>query len=117
MEIEYKCHWPNCEYETTDRCNIELHHIVPRELRPRLNQFVTLSYCPTHHRMIFHPESRHGHHSLKTDNKLKILNIYPTAPEGYAIEYENMRGDVFYEVFDGTYRNGIEEIDKDIFSP
>lgn len=106
MQIEYKCHWPGCQHKTTERSEIELHHIIPRELGPRLNCHVKLSFCATHHRMIFHPESKNGHHSIKTPNKLMILNIYPTAPEGYAVEYENMRGMKFFECFSGTYDYG-----------
>ena len=43
MHIEYKCHWPNCQYHTDERSLIEFHHIVPRELWPRLNKHVMLN--------------------------------------------------------------------------
>lgn len=102
---EYKCHWPNCQFHTNIRSEIELHHIIPRELGARLNCHVTLSFCPTHHRMIYHPECKHGHHSIKSDNKLIIHNIYPTAPEGYAVEFENMKGLKWFECFTGSYVN------------
>ena len=107
MHIEYKCHWPNCQYHTDERSLIEFHHIVPKELWPRLNKHVTLSYCPTHHRMIYHPESTKGHHSIKTDTKLIIKGIYPAAPGGYAVEYQNMKGMIFYEFYEGSYTNEI----------
>ena len=102
---EYKCHWPGCNFKTTNRSEIELHHISPRELGTRLNSHVTLSFCPTHHRMIYHPECKYGHHSIKAENKLIIHHIYPTAPEGYAVEFENMRGYTWFECFTGTYAN------------
>ena len=102
---EYKCHWPGCTMKTTDRSQIELHHISPKELGNRLNSGVTLSFCPTHHRLIYHPECKHGHHSIPAANKLQILHIYPTAPDGYAVEYKNMLGKVWFECFDGDYRN------------
>ena len=105
MDIVYKCHWPGCKFETTDRSCIDHHHIVPRELHPRLNCHVLLTFCPNHHRMIYHPESTSGHHSIKKANSLIIHHIYPTAPQGYAVEYENMQGFKFLELFDGTYTN------------
>lgn len=103
MELVYKCHWPGCKYVTKDRSLIDFHHIIPRELHPRLNCHVRLTFCANHHRMIFHPESTSGHHAIKKENSLMIHNIYPTAPQGYAIEYENMRGFKFFELFDGSY--------------
>lgn len=63
--------------------------------------------------MIYHPESTHGHHSIPAANKLKIIHIYPAAPNGYAVEYENMRNDRFFELFTGDYRQQ-EEIKMEI---
>ena len=103
---DFICHWPGCRLKTKDRNQIEFHHIVPRELHPRLNQGVTLSYCPSHHRMIFHPESTKGPHSINSPNKLQILNIYPVAPSGYAVEYKRFNDETFFEFFEGDYRNG-----------
>lgn len=104
MELKYKCHWPGCDYQTDCRNEIEYHHIVPRELWPRLNNDVVLSFCPTHHRLIWHPECKHGHHSINGDNKLQLLHIYPTTDNGYAVEYKNSRDMVFYEFFHGDYK-------------
>lgn len=91
MNYTYICHWPNCKFTTENRNEIEYHHIVPKELGERLNSNVVLSYCPTHHRLIYHPECKHGHHSINGDNKLQILGIYPTSHQGHAIEYKNNR--------------------------
>lgn len=104
MELKYRCHWPGCDYCTDSRNEIEYHHIVPRELWPRLNSGVVLSFCPTHHRLIWHPECKYGHHSINGDNKLQLLHIYPTTDNGYAVEYKNSRNMVFYEFFHGDYR-------------
>ena len=76
MEIKYTCHWPGCQYTTTNRDEIEYHHIIPKELGNRLNCNVVLSYCPTHHHLIWHPECKHGHHSINGPVKLQIHNIY-----------------------------------------
>lgn len=105
MEIVYKCHWPGCTYHTHNRNEIEYHHIIPKELGNRLNSQVVLSFCPTHHRLIWHPECKNGHHSINGPTKLQIHNIYPTSDiNGYAVEYETYYGNVFYEFFTGDYR-------------
>ncbi len=95
----YICHFPGCEYCTETRSKIELHHIVPKELWPRLNQKVTLSFCPTHHRLIFHPECKSGPHSTKSDASLIIKGIFKSST-GYAVEYEDMNGNDFFQEFD-----------------
>lgn len=95
----YKCHFPGCEYCTNSRSKIELHHIVPRELWPRLNQNVTLSFCPTHHRMIFHPECKSGPHSKMCDESLEIIGIFKSNT-GYTVEYKDMNGNEKFEYFD-----------------
>lgn len=110
---EYICHWPGCSIHTSDRNQIEFHHIIPRELGNRLNCHVTLSFCPTHHRMIWHPECKKGPHSINSPNKLQILHIYPVAPEGYAVEYKDFNDKVFFEYFEGTYANHIDEEEND----
>ena len=105
MGLKYTCHWPGCQYTTDNRDEIEYHHIIPKELGNRLNSNVVLSFCPTHHRLIWHPECNYGHHSINGLNKLQIHHIYPTSEHDvYAIEYENYSGYVFYEYFRGDYR-------------
>lgn len=105
MEIKYTCHWPGCQYTTTNRDEIEYHHIIPKELGNRLNCNVVLSYCPTHHRLIWHPECKYGHHSINGPAKLQIHNIYPTSQRDvYAIEYERYNGTIFFDFFEGDYR-------------
>jgi hypothetical protein len=69
-----------------------------------LNSGVTLSFCPTHHRLIYHPECKHGHHSIPAANKLQVLHIYAMGPSGYAVEYKNMQGLTWFECFEGDYR-------------
>lgn len=56
--------------------------------------------------MIYHPECKHGAHSINSPNKLQILYIYPTAPAGYAIEYKRFNDETFFELFEGDYKNG-----------
>lgn len=110
---EFICHWPGCNVKTTDRNQIEFHHISPRELGPRVNSNVTLTLCPTHHRMIYHTESKKGPHSINSPNKLQILHIYPVAPSGYAVEFKRFNDETFFECYDGDYRNGDIENDHE----
>lgn len=95
----YICHFPGCEYCTESRSKIELHHIVPKELWPRLNQKVTLSFCPTHHRLIFHPECKSGPHSKASEDSLEILGIYKTS-KGYTVGFKDMNGNEIFNDFD-----------------
>lgn len=89
--LKYKCHFPNCSYSTDDRNKIEFHHIVPRELWPRLNQNVTLCLCPTHHRLIWHPECKYGPHSIKGKESLEVVGIFRST-KGYSVIYKDIYG-------------------------
>lgn len=99
LKQKYICHYPGCEYETETRSKIEFHHIVPRELWPRLNQNVTLTFCPTHHRLIYHPECKHGAHSIQSDQSLIILGIYKTT-RGYSVGFKDINNKEIYVDFD-----------------
>lgn len=59
--------------------------------------------------MIYHPECKKGPHSINSPNKLQILNIYPVAPSGYAVEYKRFNDQIFLEFFEDDYRNGEKE--------
>lgn len=61
--------------------------------------------------MIFHPECKKGHHSINSPTKLQILNIYPAAPNGYAVEFKRFNNETFFEFFERTYRNGEQQCD------
>jgi hypothetical protein len=63
--------------------------------------------------MIFHPECKKGHHSINSPTKLQILNIYPAAPDGYAVEFKRFNDETFFECYDGDYRNGDIENDNE----
>ena len=93
------CYFPGCTYKTEDRSKIEFHHIIPRELWPRLNQNVTLTLCPTHHRLIYHPESTSGPHSIQSKDSLSIDGIYKTN-KGYAVIYKDINDQEITEWFD-----------------
>lgn len=95
----YICHYPGCQYTTTSRNKIEFHHIIPRELWPRLNQNVILTFCPTHHRLIYHPECKSGPHSIKADDSLIIDGIYRTT-KGYSVIFHDIYGHEISNDFD-----------------
>ena len=95
----YICHFPGCTYYTENRNKIDFHHIIPKELWPRINQNVTISFCPTHHRLIFHPDCKSGMHSIQSNDSLEILGIYKNT-HGYSILYKKTDGTEFFEDFD-----------------
>ena len=92
METIYKCYFPGCEYETNSRSKIDMHHIVPREIKKTK---VTIPLCKNHHAMIYVPESTAGQHSIKDAGSLIIKGKYKSTG-GDSIMYESMDGKSFY---------------------
>jgi hypothetical protein len=90
-----KCHFPNCDYQTSSRNKMHLHHIIPREVDPKSK--ATIPLCPTHHALIFVEESKHGQHSIKTSESLIIRQIFD-ATSGKCILYEDMNGTEIYHL-------------------
>lgn len=60
---------------------------------------VTLTLCPTHHRLIYHPESTSGPHSIQSKDSLLIDDIYKTN-KGYAVIYKDINDQEITEWFD-----------------
>lgn len=89
----YKCHFPNCDYQTELKSKIDLHHVVPKELNPKSR--ITIELCKTHHSYIYVPNSKYGQHSIKTDLSLEILGIY-NSTDGKGIHYKDAKGKQFY---------------------
>lgn len=88
----HKCYFPGCEYETNSRSKIDMHHIIPREIK---NTKVTVPLCKTHHAMIYIPEATAGQHSIKADGSLIIKGKYKST-NGESIHYESIDGKGFY---------------------
>jgi hypothetical protein len=88
---KYSCWWPGCEYSTTSRSKIDMHHVTPKELDPRSNNKVTVSLCKTHHALIYHPDTKSGQHSIKSDESLAIMTL-PKTDKGLSVLYEDMSG-------------------------
>jgi hypothetical protein len=89
----FKCEFPNCEYTTKFRSKIDFHHVIPKELNK--NSKLTICLCKNHHALIFHPDSKHGQHSIKTNDSLIILHTYKSTV-GKAILYEDMNNKRFF---------------------
>jgi hypothetical protein len=92
---KYKCSFPYCDYCTTTRSKIEYHHIVPREIDPSPQNKVTVSLCPTHHRLIYYPGATVGIHAITDPSSLQIVETLKST-EGKTIHYESMDGSRFY---------------------
>ena len=91
MHMKYRCVFPGCGYETDERSLIEIHHVNPRELKRKLNKDLELPFCPTHHKLIFHPESGSGQHSIAHDNSLSVVQVANTTT-GKAVIFKDMQG-------------------------
>lgn len=71
----YYCEYPNCEYKTESRNKINHHHIVPKELQGTDLLYNKVYLCPTHHSLVYIPESKSGNHSIRTKDSFQILGI------------------------------------------
>jgi len=85
----FKCQFPSCMYETTDRNLIDHHHVVPREHNGSDLTFNKIWLCPNHHRLIYIPGSKKGMHSIQKDGSIIIKNIYQSTG-GKVLEYEQL---------------------------
>lgn len=89
--LRYKCVFPNCSYETDNRSLIEFHHIHPRELGVKLNQNVTIPLCPTHHKMIYHPDATSGQHAIQHPDSMSVVQI-ATTNTGKCVIFKDSNG-------------------------
>ncbi|MBR0371669.1 MAG: hypothetical protein IJH63_13305 [Methanobrevibacter sp.] len=58
-----------------------------------------MTFCPTHHRLIYHPECKSGPHSIKADDSLIIDGIYRTT-KGYSVIFHDIYGHEISNDFD-----------------
>lgn len=82
----YKCEFPNCDYECSDRNQIHEHHIVPKELNGSNKRFNIIRVCPNCHARIYIPESKHGNHSIKSKNSVVLLQ-WLKSTDGKVLSY------------------------------
>lgn len=88
----YKCKFPGCNFETTNRNHIDFHHIVPKGLGGSNKKFNLISLCPNHHRQIYVEGAACGIHSIKTKVSIKILQLYETSV-GASMHYFDYQDD------------------------
>ena len=91
MHMKYRCVFPNCTYETDSRALMEFHHVNPRELKVKLNKDIEIPLCPTHHKLIFHPETKAGQHSRQYENSLSVTQVTNTTT-GQAVIFKDIEG-------------------------
>jgi len=89
--MNYRCVFPNCPYETSDRSLMEFHHVHLRESGVKLNKDVTIPLCPVHHKLIYHPEATSGPHSVQHDGSLSVVQVTNTTT-GKAVIFRDVAG-------------------------
>lgn len=88
MVKEFNCEFPGCSYRTSERDRIDYHHIVPKAMPGTTNKpFNRLWTCPDHHRAIYVPGMKSGHHSIKNSDSI-IIVAKRKSTHGSVIEYE-----------------------------
>lgn len=91
VDLKYKCCFPGCDYETDNRSLIEFHHTNLRELKRRMGKDVTIPLCPTHHKMIYHPEATSGQHAERTPDSMEVVMVTSTT-HGKAVIFKDNSG-------------------------
>ena len=109
LQMKYKCVFPDCTYETDNRSLMEFHHINPKELKAKLNKDIEIPFCPNHHKLIFHPDTKAGQHSRQYQNSLSVVQVTNTTT-GQAVIFKDIEGreitvfvDVRYPKSDAIY--------------
>ena len=97
--MSYKCCFPGCNYETNSRSLIEFHHIHPRELFVQHSSRVTIPLCPTHHKLIYHPDATSGQHAEKFDESM-IVKLVTNSNKGKCVIFEDMQGKEYTSYLD-----------------
>lgn len=83
----YLCKYPGCKFQTTSRDRIDYHHIIPRSMPGTTNKpFNRLWLCPDHHRAIYVPGMKAGHHSIVNADSIIVL-YKRTSTAGDVLEY------------------------------
>lgn len=101
----YRCLFPNCNYSTNDKSLIEFHHITPRSVDRSKRNKLTISLCPTCHKLIYHPLAKSGQHANNTPKSIQILNLLDSNV-GIAVSYLDYEGNKkTYFPHDGTIIN------------
>ena len=82
----YCCQFPECEYKTNKRNLIDLHHIIPKELGGKDDEWNRIYLCPNHHRKTYIPDSKDGYHSIKHEDSITLIKKHFSTGR-YVLEY------------------------------
>jgi hypothetical protein len=96
--MKYKCMFPGCEYEASNRKMIDYHHIVPKELGGSDISRNRMYVCPVHHRHIYAPGTESGIHSSKCEGAI-IVKGFLTSTAGKVLHYVSCDDDKDYFFF------------------
>lgn len=88
----FQCCFPLCEYHSI-KAKIDFHHLTPLEVDP--DSKATIPLCKNHHNLIFHPESKHGQHSINTEQSIHILDVLGSTA-GKTLHYQDYHGKKFF---------------------
>lgn len=86
--MRYFCQFPSCSYETNQRNQIDLHHIIPKETGGKDDKWNRIYLCPNCHRKIYIPEAKKGMHSKKGNDSIILLNKH-FSTNGQILEYKD----------------------------
>lgn len=86
----YKCQYPNCTYETTNRDKIENHHIIPKSKNGSNQRWNRIFLCPTHHKYIYIPGEVDGQHKPGKD-KIELLG-WLSSTGNRVLQYKDTNG-------------------------
>ena len=84
--MKYSCEYPNCDFCTNHKNQINNHHIIPKEAGGSNDKWNRILLCGTHHLFIFCPESKNGIHAQKCSNSIILLGWKMTTA-GKMLEY------------------------------
>lgn len=69
----YYCEFPNCNYSTNIRSQINYHHIVPKSKNGSNNSYNRIWLCPSCHTKVYIPNEISGIHSKYNDSSIILL--------------------------------------------
>ncbi len=91
--MRYKCQFPGCTYETDIKSQINIHHIVPKELGGSEHNYNKICLCPNCHSKIYIKDATSGIHSKFGDDSI-ILHRWLNSMD--ILEYETMDEKIGY---------------------
>ena len=100
--MRYKCQFPDCSYQTNERRQIDLHHITPKEIGGKDDEWNRIFLCPNCHRKVFIKESKTGMHSKQGNDSIILLKKH-FSTNGTLIEYINKNGNTQFSNIPTTF--------------